>query len=202
MKLRTILSISALMFILVGCAGQQAQINPGAIGYLKKDYGVKIRGPVTFSTAGYGAQNFSGRPSGLNYAVYSVSVDLKSIQDASAKTVLGSIYEEVRDFGANSQIISYITDFNYHWPISLKTKASVNFNLHIKAIKNGKAVYEKTIPVNVEGEGDTDWSGAFGVLGEALSGSVDKRSQMVGDVTLKAVHSVYEKEMPGIAKLL
>ncbi len=27
-------------------------------------------------------------------------------------------------------------------------------------------------------------------------------SQMVGEVTLKAVHSVYEKEMPGIAKLL
>lgn len=202
MKLRTILSVSALLFILSGCAGQQAHINPGAIGYLKKDYGVKIRGPVTFSTASYGVQSFTGRPSGLNYAVYSVSVDLKAIQEASAKAVLASIYDEVSDAGPGSQIISNITGFEYRWPISLKTKLVVNFNLHIKTIRNGKVVYENIIPVKGEGEGDTDWSGAFGVLGETLSGSVDKRSQMVGDVTLKAVHSVFEKEMPKIVRLL
>lgn len=189
--------------MLAGCAGQMAQVNLSTLGDLKRDYGFKVKGPITFSTAGLGEQTYTGLPSGLGYGVYSVTVDLKSIQDAAAKAVLDSIYDEVRDAGANSQIISYITDFKYWWPFHWTTAVYVSFNLHFKAVKNGNVVYANNISrQRFKDTGSIDWSGAFGLLGEVLSGSIDERSQLVGDVTLKAVYDIYEAELTEIAKKL
>lgn len=199
---RRVLPILALVFMLAGCAGQMAQVNLSML-HLEGDYGFKVKNPITFSTAGLGEQTYTGHPSSLGYGAYSVTVDLKSIQDASAKAVLGSIYDEVRDAGANSQIISYITDFKYLWLFSLTTKVDVSFNLHFKAVTNGNVVYTNIIPVkDIEDTGKIDWSGAFGLLGEVLSGSIDERSQLVGDVTLKAVYDIYKTELTKIAKKL
>lgn len=190
---------------IIGCAGKTAHIDTSNLGFLKKDYGIRHEGRITFSVSPEGQAVYSGHPSCLTFCLYSVSVDLKAIQEACARNILDSIYEDVIDAGRKSQLISYISDFKYKWPFSFSTRAIVSFKLHLHAFKDGKAIYSKVLNIDEhEGsEGKTFMAGAlFGLAGDYLSGDTDKRSQMVANATLEAVYKAYENEMIQIVRIL
>jgi len=84
-----------VLFVASGCAGKQGVVNVDqtVASYAKKDYGVHKNGQVRFSVRA--PMKYSGKPDSLTFYGFSVDVNFKAIQEASANKVLKSIYDDV-----------------------------------------------------------------------------------------------------------
>jgi len=198
-----LLIVALTLLTLTACAGKQGaiQVDQTIAAFGSRDYGVHIHKSLYFTTQG--APLFSGRPDGFGAYAYSISLNLKSIQEGTANKVLASIYDHVIIADTGEGIVSEITNFSYNWSFSLAAKPQVSFHMNIYWRVNGEKHLYKAVDIKDfnGGEEQVLMGGAlFGLLGAALTNEADKRSQLVTNTTIKAVYSIYKKEFPIIAK--
>jgi len=204
MNKNIIFCLFVLLFIASGCAGKQGIVNVDQTvnSYAKVDYGIRKHGEIRFSVIG--SDTYTGKPDSITYYGYSISVNLKAVQETAASKVLAAIYDNVLLSDSRATITSSISDFTYSWDFSFSAQPSVSFKISIFVTKNGvRSLYKE---VNVKdfngGEKRLLLGGIFGMLGSAINEEQDKRSQLVTNAVIKAVYGVYKKELPAIAKTL
>ena len=198
------LVLLAALLILSACTGRMAKVDESWIKEASATQPTAQKIQIPFSVAENGIEVYTGRPSSIGYMTWGVTVDLKSIQEIAARTVLSRIPDSPALKQNNLAVQSYITDFSYKWNFPWPTKRSyVSFTLHVEAIKDNKPLGARSIVVKEFAGSETR---QFLIPPEIIidklytkaRGFEHQRSEMVAKATLEAVYGVYKKELPGI----
>jgi len=201
--MRKIVVVFLVISSLYGCVGKTGIVRDDL--FPSNDYSQSMQKKVLFESEGMGL--FVGRPSGLASGAWSVSVDLKGIQEKAAGKVIEYLCSNVSPSPDHAlKVLSSITDFKYYWKSSLSgTTPVISFKMNIRALDNDNTI--NTIEVK-ELPGDrfnSTWSEffrylAFGTLGEVASGNpaASRGSQAVTDIALLASYKIYHDEFPKI----
>lgn len=198
------LFLLAALLTLSACTGRMAKVDESWIKEASATQPTKQKIQIPFSVAGKGIDIYTGRPSSIGYMTWGVTVDLKSIQEIAARTVLSRIPDSPALNQDNFEVQSYITDFSYKWNFPWPTKRSyVSFTMHIEALRGNQQLGSRSIDVkNYAGSETKQFLIPPEIIIDKLytkaRGFEHQRSEMVAKAALEAVYGVYKKELPGI----
>jgi hypothetical protein len=193
------------LFILIAvsaCTGRMARVDESWIKGASATPPAAQKKQIPFSVAADGIEIYTGRPSTIGYMTWGVTVDLKSIQEIAARTVLSRIPDSPAEKKNSIQVQSSITDFSYKWNFPWPTKRVwVSFTLHLEARAGGRPSVTRTIEVKDLAGSETR---RFLIPPEIIldklytkvRGFEHERSEMVAKAAMEAVYGVYNKELP------